>query len=250
VESKHAGAVRWVAEVPGDEAPTALRHLSGGDDGKVLAQRWNGEVEVLDEVSGARFTQVAVSPDATRAAWAFEDGTVVLWALKAGKQVLRNKSAVVRSLRFSGDSRRVALGRDDKRVVILDAEAGKEVMTLEETDAAVLAVQWAAKDSQVVVALANGHVQLWDVAARRVAHTWTQPGDRTTSIDVSNDGRLIAAGSDDGHVYVFEVEGGGLFADVPADAGDVLSVAFIGNDALFAAGTDRQVHVFNLGATR
>ncbi len=244
LESKHSSAVRALAEVQGDGKPGSLRHLSGGDDGQILAQRWNGEVEVLDSKPNARVTALDVSADGERASWAFDDGTVVLYALSHGQEVRRVREAIVRSIRFSPDARRLAWGRDDKRVVLLDAQDGREQTRLEETDAPVLALRWAGEG--VVTALANGHVQQWDPAEKRAHRTFTQARDRTTSVDLSPDGTKVVAGSDDGHVYVWALSSGELLADVPADAGEVKSVSFVGNDSVFAAGTDRRVHLWSL----
>lgn len=244
LEARHEGAVRAVAEVRGDERPEALRLLSGGDDGRVLAQRWNGEVETLEERRGARVLAVEVSADASRAAWALDDGTVVLYALTERKEVRRIRENVVRSLQFSGDSLALALGREDRRVFILDAQDGTERARLEETDAPVLALRWAGKD--LVAALANGQVQEWSVAERRLARSFVKARDRVSSLAVRVERDLVAAGSDDGHVYLWALSSGELIADVPADAGEVLSLAFTEDDALFAAGTDRHLHRWTL----
>jgi WD40 repeat protein len=243
LESRHEGAVRALAEVPSSGRPDELRHLSGGDDGRVLAQRWNGEVEVLD-AQRARVIALDVAPDGSRAAWAFDDGTVVLWALAEKKEVRRLREAPVRAIRFSPDSLTLALGRDDKRVVIADAQDGRERRRLEETDAPVLALAWAR--AAVVTALANGHVQVWSVGDGQAVHTFTEPGDRAVSLALSPDGQTLAAGSDDGHVYVWDLTSARLLADVPADAGEVRSVTFTGDGALFAAGTDGRVHGWSL----
>ncbi|MDX2008645.1 MAG: serine/threonine-protein kinase [Myxococcaceae bacterium] len=240
LEVRHEGAVRALAEVPGAETPDALRLLTGGDDGQVLAQRWNGAVEVLHPASAARVTSVAVSPDGARAAWALDDGTFVVFALQQGQVVRRAREHVIRALRFSGDSRTLAVGRDDRRVSWVRAEDGLETGQLEGLDAAVLALAWRGPD--LVLSLANGHVKLWSAADQRVVRTFTQPSDRVTSLGLNDTGRRLAAGSDDGHVYVWELESGALVADVPADAGEVQLVAFTKDEALIAAGTDRRLH--------
>jgi WD40 repeat protein len=62
------------------------------------------------------------------------------------------------------------------------------------------------------------------------------------AVAVRDDGAQLAAGSDDGHVYLWDLASGALVADVPADAGDVQAVAFEGDEAVIAAGTDRRLH--------
>jgi WD40 repeat protein len=61
------------------------------------------------------------------------------------------------------------------------------------------------------------------------------------ALAVSDDGALLAAGSDDGHVYVWAFDSGALRFDIPADAGELQVVAFSG-DELIASGTSRRLH--------
>jgi WD40 repeat protein len=103
----------------------------------------------------------------------------------------------------------------------------------------VVALRW--HGTEVVLGLANGQVKVWDSVARRVVRTWTQPGDRVMALAVSDDGALLAAGSDDGHVYVWAFDSGALRFDIPADAGELQVVAFSG-DELIASGTSRRLH--------
>jgi eukaryotic-like serine/threonine-protein kinase len=243
VESKHAGAVRAVVEFPGPERSDGLRFLTGGEDGQVLAQRWNGEVEVVEPASRARVTSLDLSGDGSRAAWSLDDGAWVLFAPVAGKVVHRSREHVVRAQRFSPDGRTLALGREDRRLMLVAAEDGKPLATLEGLDAPVVALRW--HGTEVVLGLANGQVKVWDSIARRVVRTWTQPGDRVMALAVSDDGALLAAGSDDGHVYVWEFDSGALRFDIPADAGELQVVAFSG-DELIAAGTSRRLHRWSL----
>ncbi|MCA3011756.1 MAG: protein kinase [Myxococcaceae bacterium] len=240
LEARHEGAVRAFAEVPGAVRPEAARFLSGGEDGQVLAQRWSGQVDVLQPASSARVTALDVSPDGARAAWALDDGSLVLLALAPGQVVHRRREHVVRALRFSPDSRTLVVARDDKRVLWLSAEDGKDRSQLEGLDAPVVALEFCGRD--LALGLADGHVKQWGADARRVVRTFTQPDDRVMALAVSADASLLAAGSDDGHVYVWELGSGALLADVPADAGELQAVAFDEEGALLAAGTDRRLH--------
>ncbi len=49
----------------------------------------------------------------------------------------------------------------------------------------------------VVVGLANGHVQRWSVSDRRATQAFGHPSDRVVGLASSDDGTLLAAGCDD-----------------------------------------------------
>ncbi|MEW5737900.1 MAG: serine/threonine-protein kinase [Myxococcota bacterium] len=242
LELRHTQAVRGLAEVPGLEAPDALRLLSGGDDGLVKAQRWNGAVEVLDSRPAQKVTALAVADDGKRAAWAYDDGTWVLWSLEFGKEIARGQASTARAVAFAPDGRTLALGREDKRVVLLDAEGGKEKAVFEPLDAAVTALSFAPGAAFLVGGSADGRVTTWDVAGSRVVQRWSEARSRVSTVDVSPDGKLVAAGSDDGETLLWDAAGGRLLARVPADAGDALVVSFLGPQELVSVGTDRVVH--------
>jgi WD40 repeat protein len=250
LEVRHTAAVRGLAEVAGEERPEALRLLSGGDDGLVKGQRWNGTIEVLDASPGHKVTALAAAKDGQRAAWAYDDGTWVLWSLAFGKEIARGQDAVVRAVTFSADGRTVALGREDKRVELLHAETGHQQALFEPVDAAVTSVAFGPGGAVLAAGSADGRVTLWDVASRRVTHQLTQPRSRVSALDVSPDGRLVAAGSDDGDTWLWDVASGQLLAQVPVDAGDALAVAFRGPDSLVSVGTDRVVHRWTIATAR
>jgi WD40 repeat protein len=241
LEVRHTQAVRALAEVPGVEASDALRLLSAGDDGLVKAQRWNGAVEVLDVRPGRKATALAVAPDGTRAAWAYDDGTWVLWSLEFGREIARGQSSTVRALAFTADGRTVALGREDKRVLLLKAETGKDEALLGPVDGAVTALAFFGAGAFLASGSADGRVTWWDVAGRRAVHRFRQARSRVSTVAVSPDGLLLAAGSDDGATFLWELASGRLLAEVPADSGDVLLVSFH-EGALVSVGTDRVLH--------
>jgi WD40 repeat protein len=243
LEVRHVGAVRGLARAWGPDAPDAWRYVSVGDDGRVLGQRWNGEVETLDTLADARVTTVATSREGELAAWAADDGTRVVWNLKLGKEVSREKDTLIRSLAFSRDGRVLAVGREDKHVELLDAQTGKQTKRLDPFDGAVTGLAFSVDGALLAVGSADGHVSLYDVKQARVVHVWNQPAARVSTLDFHSTG-LLAAGSDDGKVWLFSAGQGEALAELPLDAGDVLLVAFM-EDGLIAVGTDRVAHVLH-----
>jgi WD40 repeat protein len=240
LEVRHQGAVRALAEVPGEERPEALRLLSAGDDGKVLAQRWSGEVKTLAEAPGARMVALAVAPDGTRAAWASSAGEVTLYSLSFGRDIVRLRGPPARSLAFAPGGRRLAVGRADQRLQVLDAETGAEVLLAEAFDAEVTAVAWL-NPAAVVVARADGALSEYLVDGRQVARRWTGATRRLTALAADEARQRVVAGAIDGQVWVWSLEGAGPVAQLPADASEVATVGFLG-DALLFVGGDRLVH--------
>ncbi len=244
LEARHFKPVRGIARVFGDETSGALRFISGGDDGRVLAQRWNGSVDVLDALDGARVLAVAASPKATHVAWAADDGARVLWSLEFDKEVARSKDTLVRVLAFSPDGRTLALGRDDKHLTLVEVATGKETKTLGPVDGAISALAWSPDGRVLISGSTDGHLTSWSMEDGRATRTWTQPGSRIGSVDVN--ATHLAAGSDDGSTWLYSWADGALVAQLPSDSGDVMLVAFTA-DALIVAGRDRVIHSFPLG---
>lgn len=241
LEARHTGPVRGIARVFGKDRPDDVRFLSVGDDGRVIAQRWNGAVETLDSISGARTVAVAAARTGDRAAWAADDGTRVIWSLEFEKEILRTKDTLVRSLAFSSDGRTLAVGRDDKHVELLDAATGKSLRVFDPIDGAVTAVAFSPDGNQLAAGSTDGRVTLWDIGTTQVLQKWNQPGARVSTLDFHRDGKLLAAGSDDGNAWLFSPEDGALLGQIPGDSGDVLLVAFTEN-SLLVVGSDRVAH--------
>ncbi|MFT3714174.1 MAG: serine/threonine-protein kinase [Archangium sp.] len=241
LEARHLAPVKAVVRTWNVQGPDELRFLSGGEDGRVLAQRWNGGVEVLDTLTDTRVTALATSRAGDLAAWTGDDGTRVVWNLKLGKEISREKDTLTRALAFSDDGRTLAIGREDKHVELFDAATGKLNKRFDPIDGAVTALAFSHDGALLAAGSSDGRVTLWDLKLGSIAYSFTQPQGRVSSLDFHAKGGLLVAGSDDGKAWIFSPTGGELLAEIPADAGDVLLTAFT-DDSLVVIGTDRVTH--------
>jgi WD40 repeat protein len=114
-----------------------ITHVRFSPDGKRLAvvgylsQFLTGEVRILDAASlrdirslkghTIMVTDAAFSPDGERLATASDDGTVRIWDLTAGQEMLKLSGPRVNSLRFVSGGRRLITASFDRTVRVWDA---------------------------------------------------------------------------------------------------------------------------------
>jgi WD40 repeat protein/tRNA A-37 threonylcarbamoyl transferase component Bud32 len=236
---RHSQPVRAVAAV---EAIA----LSGGEDGQVLAWGSEGQARLLDRAGGSQVRAVAVSRDAERAAWSFDDGTVVIWSLKFSKEISRERDAVANALAFSPDGLVLAAGREDKQVVLFDATTGKLSRRLEGHDGSVHALLFSPDGGQLASGATDRRVTLWELSTGRARAQLVGAGDRIGALAFSADGATIAAGTDEGSVFLWDAVRLGLTREIRLHAGDVLALGFGADGRLLVASSDRTVRWLSL----
>lgn len=130
-----------------------------------LWNRYQKSSRVLCKHTG-RATSVAVSANSRLGASGGADGIVRLWTLPQGKQIrelkLLSDFNVIEALRFSPDSRTLAIAGESGLLKLIDVEKGKEIFSRKVHDGWVADVEFSHSGELIATAGSDKLIQLWD----------------------------------------------------------------------------------------
>jgi WD40 repeat protein len=156
----------------------------------------------------------------------------------------------VTSVAFSPDGRQVVAGGSEGVARIWDAASGGEVRGLRGHTAWVTSVQFAPDGKTVLACSVDNSARVFDLPRAEAAATGHSA--QVNCVAVSRDGKYAATGSGDMTVKVWDLASGREVATLLGEVegknneAGILSVVFVGNDKVAAAGHEQKLRTWSL----
>ena len=200
---------------------------------------------------------VAFSPDSTVLASGGGDCMIKLWDVKTGRvlKTLHGHTDWVRSLAFSSDGAILVSGSGDCTVRLWDVQSGQVLRTLQGYTGWIWSVTWSPDGRILAGCSSDCSIKLWHVdkpskvdnplktkflKALQGHISWV------VSACFSPDGTLLASGSGDCTVKIWDVQTGRLLTTLQEHTSWIWSVAWSLDGALLASGSyDHTIKLWN-----
>ena len=232
----------WNAKT-GELLHTHRRHtwaysVAFSPDGQILASGVSGNITLWDVRTGDTLhglrssgdAAVSFSPDGKTIASGGSDGSLRLWDVKTGELISRitGHTGAVQSVAFSPDGEIFANTDYQRNVRLWNTQTGEILHTLTGSNISF------SPDSQMLASLQNNAVDLRDVKTGDLLYTLTKQG-IYNDVSFSPNGEMLATGSSDGNVPIWDVKTRTLRHTLIGHPRDVKSVAFSPDSQLLAS---------------
>jgi WD40 repeat protein len=228
----------------------AARIVSGGTDGRLRLWRRSDLASLLDIPDHSGYSNAVFSTDGSRIVSFGDDGVVTIRNSVTGEGVASFEPGVgkVRTALPDPDDRRLAVGGQNGRLVIVDNNGGV-LEKLQESGSPVYVARFSPDGRSVLAGRADGSITLWGPDRRPVA---IRPIDHKPVYDVtfSPDGSLLASVDSSGSVSVWNTLGRNITL-LRGHDGPASTVRFRGDgEQLFSSGADGTVRVWDVRTRR
>jgi WD40 repeat protein len=254
----HTAAVQGMALRDGRKAL-----VSAAADGGIIEWDIAARQAITTHVIGqSKVSRSAFSPGGALLATDGPGNTVVLWDASTGAQTgitLTGLLSPVASLRFSPDGMRLASGSVNGQLTLWDVDSGNVVISATALVGQVRALAFSADgallasggcSNLITNSCERGEIRLWDTATGRPA---SEPLISTSgyvdSVAFSKDGKLLASGSDDGPLVIWDAITHKRQRIIYGHTQPVRALAFDPGGTLLASGSaDNTVALWDAGS--
>ena len=138
-------------------------------------------------------------------------GIVCLWDVESGQlkaTLPKEPTNEVKSVVFSSNSETLLSLSEDRTIGLWDVETGKSKSTLAEEMANFQSISFSPDKAKFASVGSDSHIRVWDLETGNHKSTLRGPKEhmgRVTTVAFSADGRMLASGSEDGTVLLWEL---------------------------------------------
>lgn len=177
------------------------------------------------------------------------DNNIILWDKETGSIIkeFKSHSRPVHSAFFSPDDKNLISSSDDNRIIIWDVSSGKSKRIIDAHKNDIWCAKVNNKNTLIASASWDGSVKTWDIETGANVHTFSPKGDYLFNwVSFSPNDEKIAACSNEGVVFVWDINSGNLCNSWKAHQGQIHSIEFSHDGThIITSSTDGLVKIWN-----
>ena len=192
---------------------------------------------------------VAFSPNGQLTATGGADGTVRIWNVASGQEIMKftGHTSSVWNVVFSPDGRTLATGGSDATTRIWNVASGQEIMKF----TGYQSVAFSPDGRTLATGGGDSTARLWNVSSGQEIMKFTGHTSGVWSVAFSPDGRTLATGSFDNTARLWNVSSGQEIMKFTGHTNRVSSVAFSPDGRTLATGSfDNTVRLWNVSSSQ
>jgi len=200
-----------------------VQSLAVSDGGRhVLVGMRNHTAMLIDAVHNApgprirhasTVNAVGISRDGMTAATGADDGTITVWDLRDGSEIIARKfDSGISVIAFSPDDTMVFVGRYHGKGTVMDLRSGQDLADIGHDRSSIVSARFAADGRSLLTGFPSGRILLWDlndgttikqwVAKRRVF--WHPTGLVATDVAFNRGSGQVVSGFSDGSIIAWQ----------------------------------------------
>ncbi len=255
------GTQKLIRTLSGHE--DTISQIKYSPDGKLIASvSWDRTIKLWDVGSGALvntlkghqdgINTIAFSPDGQTLISGSEDQTIKLWKLDGKPKLIKTltgHSDSIRAVTVSFDGKLIASAGYDNTIKIWN-NSGKLLHTIDAHNLAITSLQFTltpykeVRNYTLASASWDNTVKLWSIKdtgkTSELLHTLTGHQDGVTTISLNYDGTLLATGSGDRTIKLWNTKTGELIKNLRGHSSQINSLAFSSDDQSIISGEEQQ----------
>jgi WD40 repeat protein len=170
---------------------------------------------------------IAFSPDGRLLLTCGWDNLVKFWDVYSGQELRSiDEGARVNAVNFSPDGQDIALGQDDRTVVVLDAKTGQRKLAIAPRNVIGIDLLSYNPKGVIVAAAAYQTLLLLDTQSGKTILTFKTDVSRITAVRFSPDASTIACADSGKAIYLFDARSGDSIAVLPCHGKIIAALAF------------------------